>query len=1029
MAPDQTAGPPAAAETDVAIIGMAGRFPGADDVDEFWSNLRQGVESIRSLSDDELREAGVAPEVFERADYVRAQARLSDVGHFDAEFFGYSPREAEITDPQHRILLECAWQALESAGYASESDAGRIGVYAGASFSSYLLFNLYPNPHLRRTLSHLQILAANDKDYLTTRISYKLNLKGPSVTVQTASSTSLVAVHMACQSLLGGECDVALAGGVSITVPENAGYLYQEGGIQSPDGHCRPFDSQAAGTVFGNGVGLVVLKRLEDALSDGDVIDAVIKGSALNNDGSFKIGYLAPSIEGQADVIREALAVARVDPATVGYVETHGTGTPLGDPIEIAALREAYGAVGERCYIGSLKSNVGHLDVAAGVAGLIKTVLALKHRELPATLHFREPNPELDLASSPFRVVTELRTWRSKRPRRAGVSCFGFGGTNVHLILEEAPQRPPSGPSREWQLLPLSARSRSALDAASETLARYLQDHPDVNLADLSYTLTRGRRTFAHRQLTICRDHRQARQDLRATRLGPRVQPARDRPVVFMFPGQGTQHAGMGADLYEREPCFRAQVDRCDEVLEPHLGCRFADLLQPAAENSEATRWTDRTELVQPALFVIEYALARLWMSWGVQPRAMIGHSLGEYVAACLAGVFSLEDALGFVAWRGRLMQSLPTGAMLSVPLAEDEVRPLLGDSLSLAAVNGPSLCVVSGPARPVVALEEALAQRSLDVRRLHTSHAFHSAMLDPIVQPCVERLRRLTLRPPKIQIVSNVTGLPITEEQATAPEYWGEHLRRTVLFSAGIAEATRDEDRILLEVGPGRTLSTLAEANGAGPPRSHPALPSLGHHRSPKSESLCLLEALAELWLCGVRIDWSGFWAHQQRRRLRAPTYHFERKRFWIDPPGPSRSRQGRPGDRPARPEEPPPSEQESGLEGRMHPRPSLTTSFVPPTTRIQRIVASAWQEVLGIERVGVDDNFFELGGHSLMATRLVTLLNAELPVQVPLRGTFEADTVAKMADVIEELLLQRVEGLTDAEAERILSSSRPGR
>lgn len=880
-------------DSDIAIIGISCRFPGAEGTNAFWQNLRDGVESISFFSDQELASAGIDPALRRHPNYVKASGVLSDIDLFDAFFFGYSPSEAAMMDPQHRLFLEYAWQAIENAGYDPETYKGLIGVYAGASMNTYLYNNLQSNRGLLEAGGGYHVMIASDKDFLCTKISYKLNLKGPSVTVQTACSTSLVAVHLACQSLRNGECDIALAGGVSVRVPHRAGYLYQEGIVLSPDGHCRAFDARAQGTTIGNGIGIVVLKMLTDAIADGDCIHAIIKGSAINNDGSLKAGYTAPSLDAQAAVISEAQGVAGVAAESVTYVEAHGTGTAIGDPIEIAALTKAFRTSTDEkgfCAIGSVKTNIGHLDAAAGVVGLIKTVLALEHKSLPPSLNFEEPNPRIDFANSPFYVNTALSEWKTDgTPRRAGVSSFGIGGTNAHIVLEEAPETGPSGKARPWQLLVLSAKTASALDTASVNLVEHLEQNPDTNLADVAYTLQVGRKTFSHRRSLVCQDldgARNALSTLDPQRVFATLQEATERPVVFMFTGQGAQYVTMGLELYQSEPTFREMVDECCELLKPHLGLDLRDILYPDdGRVEEATEQLRQTAITQPALFVIEYALARLWMEWGVHPQAMIGHSIGEYVAACLAGIFSLEDALALVAARGRLMQQMPGGAMLVVPLPEREVQPLLGEALSLGVINGPSLCVVSGPTEAIEALQSQLTQKGLTCRRLHTSHAFHSAMMDPILEPFTERVRRVTLNPPHIPCVSNVTGTWLTTEEATDPGYWARHLRQTVRFAEGIQQLMKDPDQILLEVGPGRTLTTLVTRHPSKA-TGQVVLASIRHPQDPQSSDVAfLLTTLGKLWLVGAQVDWAGFHVHERRLRVPLPTYPFERERYWIEP------------------------------------------------------------------------------------------------------------------------------------------------
>ena len=879
----------------IAIIGMVGRFPGASNVDRFWQNLCEGRESISFFTDEELTASGITPAQLQNPNYIKAGSLLSDIEMFDASFFDISPKEAEIMDPQHRIFLECAWEALENAGYAPGNAPGLTGVYAGTNLSIYLLTKLGFNSDLIESLGP-SILFNNSPDYVTTRVSYKLNLKGPSMNLGTACSTSLVAVHVACQGLLNYECDLALAGGISIQHLQKGGYFYQKEGMTSPDGHCRAFDADARGTIFGDGAGIVVLKRLEDAVADGDCIYAAIAGSAINNDGGGKISYTAPSASGQAEAIAEARAIAGFDAETIDYVEAHGTGTALGDPIEIGALKKVFEAGTDRkgfCAIGSVKTNVGHLNTAAGVTGLIKTVLALKHKQIPPSLHFERPNPEIDFANSPFYVNATLRDWNANgTPRRAGVSSFGVGGTNAHVVLEEAPNQPPSSPSRPWQLLLLSAKTTSALEMATANLATYLQQQPQVNLADVAHTLQLGRRRFPHRRMVVCRDVEDGASVLKSVepeRVFTHHQDPSHRPAVLMFSGQGSQYVNMGRELYEVEPTFRQQVDRCAQILLPHLGLDLRHLLYPKEEDSlSAAEKLQQTGISQPALFVVEYALAQLWGEWGVRPGATIGHSIGEYVAATVAGTFSLEDALSLVSQRGRLMQQMPPGRMVAVPLPEEGVRELLSSQLSVAAVNGASSCVVSGPAEAVEAWEQKLASIGVDCRHLHTSHAFHSQMMEPILEAFAQAVQKVSLQPPEIPFISNLTGTWITDAQATDPSYWVRHLRQTVRFSAGITELLKQPDRIFLEVGPGQTLATLTRRH-LDPAAKQVAIASLRHPKEQQSDVAFLLNALGRLWMAGVEIDWSGFYTRERRYRLPLPTYPFERQRYWIDKSLPS--------------------------------------------------------------------------------------------------------------------------------------------
>lgn len=882
--------------TDIAIIGMSCRVPGADNVQQFWENLKAAKESIRFFDSYDLEMAGVPAEKLRDPRYVKAAGWIENVDQFDAAFFGFTPAEARLMDPQRRLFLEVVWEALENAGYDAPSYQGSIGIFGGVGANRYAL-NIFSNADALESHDSFSLQIASEKDFLATHVAYKLNLRGPSIAVQTACSTSLVAVHLACQSLLAGDCDIVLAGGATISALQKRGYVYQEGGILSPDGHCRAFDSRAQGTVGGNGSAVVVLKRFDEALADGDNVYAVIKGSAINNDGSAKVGYTAPSINGQANVIKAAQAVAGVEPETISYIEAHGTGTSLGDAIEIAALREVFRASGDKrncCAIGSVKTNLGHLDTAAGVIGLIKTALALKNKQLPASLHFHSSNPKIDLENSPFYVNTELQKWdRGEHPLRAGVSSFGIGGTNAHVVLEEAPPSEFSQCTRESQLLVLSARTETAVEKAATNLHEHLKEHDGEPLDDLAYTLQVGRKEFAHRRMMVCGGREVAIAVLEGTS-APGMEiglaPENGRGVVFLFPGQGAQFVDMGRGLYEKERYFRQVVDRCCEELKSAMEMDLRDVLYPADRSEKGKNHAEellkQTAITQPALFVIEYALARLWMEWGVHPEAMIGHSLGEYVAACIAGVLTEKEALNLVAIRGKLMQEMVPGSMLAVGLSEDELMgQIIGSTLSIAAINSPQQCVVSGTQEQIEDLQAEFETRGIRCKRLETSHAFHSQMMEPMLERFRRQVRMVNLRPPRLQYVSSLTGKWIQASEATDCEYWVRHTRQAVRFGAGIQELLKTKsESVLLEVGPRQVLRDLVLTNVQARDKVI-LLTSMKGPRKDQTEQTLVLNTLGRLWLSGVKIDWAAFHQGERHRRVPLPTYAFDRQRFWIDP------------------------------------------------------------------------------------------------------------------------------------------------
>lgn len=970
----------------IAVIGMAGRFPGARNVPELWQNLTSGVESISHFRPEELENA--TPELLSNPNYVKSRSVLDDVDLFDAGFFEMYPKEAEITDPQHRIFLECSWQALEDAGYDPHAYKGAIGVFAGCSMNTYFLSNLCARSgYIKEFANSYQVgsypdLVGNGHDFLATRVSYKLNLRGPSFTLQAGCATSLLAICQAYQSLVTYQSDMALAGGVSITFPQKRGYLYQEDGMVSPDGHCRTFDAKAKGTIFGSGVGVVVLKRLEDAHADGDRVYAVIRGLAVNNDGNAKVGYAAPSVEGQSEVIATAHAAADVSAETIGYVEAHGTGTPLGDPIEIAALTKAFRATTQAknfCAIGAVKPNLGHLDVAAGVTGFIKTVLALHHKILPPMLHFEQPNPRLDLANSPFYVNTKLSQWKNGNyPRRAGVSAFGVGGTNAHVVLEEAPKIASSRSRRGSHLLLLSGKTESALAQATVNLAAHLKKTPELDLADAAYTLQAGRKHFPYRGMLVCGDSADAINALEhadSKRLVTRKRLSSTPSIGFMFPGQGSQYVGMGSELYATESVFRQQMDCCAEILRAHAGLDLRGLIYPSAENREVAKARlNETLITQPAIFSFEYALASLWMSWGILPQAMVGHSVGEFVAACLAGVFSLEDALSLVARRARMMQELPGGAMLAVRLGVDELRELKSQNLSIAAINAPQLTVVAGPEGAIQELETALAQKAVASKRLATSHAFHSQMVDPIIQRFTELVQGVTLKPPAIPYVSCVTGTWITDAEAIDPVYWARHAREPVRFVDAIQLVKTD---VLLEVGAGKTLEALARQATSGAERI--VVSSVPDSSIQSADVASMFNALGRLWLAGVEPNWHKVYSGEQRLRVSLPSYPFQRQRYWLEPAAPRNSKD------PAAESE---REQKTRDESMMVMK-NTTNSIPGRQDRIRSVLASIFEELSGLSAAEIPDAaaFLELGFDSLLLTQVSQALQSKFGLKITFR------------------------------------------
>lgn len=1024
---------------DIAIIGMAGRFPDAHNIEQYWENLKTGLCSIQHYSDETLLEAGVDRETLVRENYIKAGVRLEDMDLFDAGFFNMTPRDAEMMDPQQRFLLECSVEALESAGYPNEQYAGKIGVFVGKDSSRYLIYHLLPNRDLIETMGMMAVMNVNEKDYAATQISYKLNLTGPSLNINTACSTSLVAIHQACKSLLSDECKVALAGGVSIDITQPAGYLYKEGFIASQDGYCRAFSEDAKGTVGGSGVGLVVLKRLSQAQADGDTLHAVIKGSAINNDGSAKVGYTAPSVNGQAGVIVAAQAAAGVDADSIQYIEAHGTGTKLGDPIEIAALKKAFGKGSRRvlpCALGSVKTNMGHLDAAAGVAGLIKTVESLKHQQMLPSLHFSRPNPEIDFDNSPFFVNTELRDWnKGEMPRRAGVSSFGVGGTNAHVVLEEAPERDVLPNTHAYQLLPLSAKTPAALIEMAQHLTTYLQQHKTLRLEDVAYTLQLGRNEYAYRSYWVSRTAPPVFEVSQAASLSiVKKDESQTCAVAFLFPGQGVQRLNMGRMLYRSSSVYRNAFDACAVHLKTQMGHDIRDLVYPgwrrdvalpdhatSITEAAATALLNQTAMTQPILFSVAYALAKFWNSLSVQPQAMMGHSLGEYVAACLAGVFSLEDGLSMVAERGRLIQNLEAGGMLAVSMNATDLKPMLKDSAcELAAINGPQQCVVSGASVAIERFAAYLQTRKISSRRLNATHAFHSVMMEPVLAAYQEYISQFALHTPSLRFISTVSGDWITVTEATSPAYWARHIRETVNFEKGVQTLLSKKAYVLLELGPDHTLSAMLRHTVTS---REQIIPSFGFGTVHQDEHQAILNTVGRLWQTGVDIRWLAMHENEKRRRVSLPAYAFQRQRYWIERVLWDSDQQIlKNGHRAHIRTKNHSMEADMMPQASYYQRPDLKTIYIAPRNEMEKRLTIVWQSFLGEVNIGIDDNFFELGGDSLLATQVIVRVKEISGIELPIGKLFEFATIrhisnylsaAENADAVENLSEKEVDDL----------------
>ena len=982
----------AAADRDIAIIGMAGRFPGANSIDEFWNLLTESHEGISFFSDAEV-DTSVPQSIKSDPAYVKARGLIDKADEFDAEFFGFNPRTAELMDPQQRIFLEIAWEALEASGYLPQKYDGSVGVFAGCGYNTYFTNNVLAHNDLIERAGQFNVRLLNEKDYIATRTAYQLNLKGPAVAVYSACSTSLLAIAQAVTSIRGGQCDIALAGAASVTSPLKSGHTYEEGSIMSKDGHCRPFDANATGTVFSDGAGVVLLKSLEEARRDGDNIYAIIKGIGVNNDGADKGSFGGPSAEGQAGAISMAINDAGIEASSISYIEAHGTATPLGDPIEIEGLGLAFGAQEQTqfCAIGSVKSNLGHLTAASGVAGLIKTVLAMQHQQLVPTLFYHQLNPNIKLDDSPFYINTALKHWESREKRRAGVSSFGVGGTNVHVVLEEYENAPvTSGKAKPFSLITWSAKTEKSLGEYAKKLAAYTATSEDVNISDIAYTLLTTRADFNSRRFVVAGSKDDLLSKLSSENIDASTTKklgSKASEIVFMFPGQGSQYVNMGRELYDTEPVFAAAVDECIGLLKDAPQAHILDVIYPAVVDETSAEKIKNTFYTQPAIFIMEYAMARLWMSWGIQPTVFTGHSIGEFVAAHFAGVFSLKDALLLISARAKMVSEVEKGSMLSVRTDANQLQVLLPEGLSIAAINSNKLCVVAGPDKLVETFAAKLEEMEIPGRLLHTSHAFHSAMMDDIVAPFEAVVRSVKLSPPVKPVVSTVTGKWMSETEATDPSYWAQHLRKTVRFAAAVDTLQEDDSRLLLEVGPGTVLATLTRQQISI--KSTPIISGFEKNET-TTEYSSVLRALGQLWLNGADPDWKAFYDGQQRIKLNLPTYAFDKKRFWLEAAPPQNTI------------EPVVETQEAQLE--THDK-TLNNTLMRQELLTGKLT-ELFEDASGIEidAASTDTNFIEIGFDSLLLTQIATNLKKEFNVPITFRKLFEEyNTIHSLAAYLD--------------------------
>lgn len=987
-------------EFEVAIIGMAGRFPKAKNIEEYWNNLMGGKECITFFSEEELREAGVDELTLHDSSYVKARPYMEDIEYFDAEFFKINSREAAIMDPQHRLFMQAAWESFEDAGYIPANYDGKIGIFAGCDANTYLLNNvILSEPDIVR--EDPLAIKMEDKDYLCTRTAYRLNLTGPSVMTQSACSSAVAAVHFASESILSGECDMALAGAVSLTLPVKTGYLYKEGGVVSRDGHVCAFDSQSSGTVYGDGLGVVVLKRLSDAIEDNDHIYAIIKGVASNNDGGGRIGFAAPGLQGQAEVIQSAMEAAGVESDSIGYIETHGTGTKLGDSIEIAALAEAYkrGIRKEgTCPIGSVKPNIGHASTASGIASLIKVALALENEIIPPTIHYHETNPEIDFTNTPFYVNTKVKDWkRGGSPRRAGLSAFGLGGSNAHMILEEAPERKKTEETKRYHVFMLSAKNEEVLKEYELKIADYMQKKTEASLEDIARTLQEGRMQFPYRCAVVAQNAEELIKGFYTKKTNYVSGNKQDtEKYVLMFPGIGEEYEGLVQGLYENITQFKKYLDHCRDIIQKQFGWdMYSFLFSIEKETKNKNGRKLETKYTYVMVFSIEFSIAKLLEEFGVVVDTYIGYSIGEYVAACLSDVFGVEDAISLLYSRGELIDGLPEGAMLSVMLPHSEVERMLGNNLSLAAIEAPHISVVSGECNAIADLEYKLKEEGIAAKRVPTDRAFHSYQMKSIAAKFKEIVKGVRRKAPKKRFISNVTGDFITEKEAMSADYWSRHLVSTVQFSAGVQTLLKEEF-IWIEAGAGNSLSVFAMQHSAK--LRGKTVQTIRTYYNKTADDVYFLAALAKLWCCGADIRWEIWHGGQKYNKVSLPTYPYQKTKYWIQPA------------------QNPFLHMASGINeetrasDKIHlQREGLKSDYVEAGSNTQKEILKIWESVLGIQMIGMEDNFFEIGGNSLLAVKILYAIKKEFSVEIGMETFYNNPIIGFLAEYVDTIQLYK--------------------